>query len=260
MKALFAICTLFCFLSLPSLVAAHPKHGKHYHRHTHSSSVVVSRHSRRKVVLSSASSSSRTHRHNELENEEIFTPLSVGLRLSGVGMEGHTLFLSDFENPAMAGLGAHLRTQIADGLSLQLSADALIGQKKSYTQIQIPIALSVLYHFLPHSRLQPYLLAGTGIQMTQLRYLDGAFKHNFNEALGQVGAGLELWLTKKLSFGTDVRLLGFYKDLGSRSEIASSCEGSAASQSGFCSKISSIDTNDHFNGGIQFMAGFSYRF
>lgn len=196
----------------------------------------------------------------EPEPEDRFNYLSIGARVTGLGMEGHKLHLSDLENPVMGGAGVQLRSRFDDYFGIELAADFLGGSTEDFTQFQVPITLSVLFYPFPNSRIQPYLLAGGGVQFTQLDYFGGEFEYNLTEVVGQLGVGVDLWLTDRLALNADVRFLGAYKNLGSRAEISAACYASASSGSGICAGINSLDVNDRFNGGIQFLAGVSYAF
>ncbi len=188
--------------------------------------------------------------------------LGIGIRLSGTGLDGAKLGLSDLENPAMAGFGLQLRSRVAEHWGLELSADYLLAAENDtgFAQTTVPVMLSAIFNVLPNSPINPYVLAGAGIHFTNLSYLDGQFEHRILEVAGQLGAGVEVRLGESLGLHADLRVLSVYKNLGSVTEVSSGCLSSNAGETGFCNGLSNLDPNDKFNIGAQFQAGATFYF
>lgn len=207
---------------------------------------VVRRKKRRRVV------------HEEPRDD--YQLLGVGLRLSTATLEGNKLGLSDNENPTMGGIGVQLRSRFDKNLGLELAFDALTGGGDDYTQSTFPITLSLTYHFLPESRLQPYVLAGGGVTFTRLSYLDGAYAIDSAELTGQLGGGLEIFLSRSLSLHADLRGQTVLKNLDEQAVIRQDCLTRTGGMQGFCDGIHRADPNDKANLGIQLQVGASLYF
>jgi opacity protein-like surface antigen len=174
--------------------------------------------------------------------------LAVGLRPSAILLDGEKLALSRFENPTLGGLGVVLRGDVSPSFSLELGFDYLVGARGDFRQRTMPLMLSGVFHFFPEARLNPYVLAGAGVHITELSYGNGAAIHELWEVAGQAGAGVRVKLTDALELFGDVRGLGVYKNL---SDV----------RYGDCSYgACGADPNDRWNLGAQFSAGLAYRF
>lgn len=175
--------------------------------------------------------------------------LAVGIRPSAVLLEGQKLALSRLENPTMGGLGLVVRADVSPSFSLELGFDYLVGGEGDFRQRTMPLMLSGMFYFFPEARLNPYVLAGAGVHITELSYRNGADLHELWEVAGQIGGGVRVRLTDALELFGDVRGLGVYKNLSAVSY--SDCGY------GGCGPV---DPNDRFNLGAQFSAGLAYRF
>jgi hypothetical protein len=251
MKAMIGWITLALFLA-PLTASAHSRGYVHAHRggprvvvKTAPTTVIVRTPRKRRVVVQESTP--------EIET----SPLSIGIRATGLGLEGSTLHLSDLENPVMGGLGVQLRTMLDEHWGLELAADFIGGGDERFSQVQVPLTMSAIFHILPESPIRPYALAGVGVQFTEMSYEDGAFIRSVTEGVGQIGMGVDVKLSKRLAFNADVRALGVLRDMGSRALITQDCADSIGGSSGVCSDIR---TDDPFNAGIQFLAGVSYTF
>ncbi len=251
MKSMIGWITLALCL-IPLGASAHSRGHVHVHRggprvvvKTAPTTVVVRSPRKRRVVV------------RESAPELTTSPLSIGIRATGVGIEGSTLHLSDLENPVMGGLGIQLRTMLDEHWGLEIAADFIGGGDDRFSQVQVPLTMSALFHVLPESPIRPYALAGVGVQFTEMSYEDGAFIRSVTEGVGQVGVGVDVKLSDRLAFNADVRGLGVLRDMGSRALITEDCANSIGSASGICSDIR---TDDQFNAGVQFLAGVSYTF
>jgi len=240
------------FCLIPLTASAHSRGFGHVHRggpriivKTEPTTVVVRSPRKRRVVV----------RENVQTVEA--SPLSIGIRATGLGLEGSTLHLSDLENPIMGGFGVQVRTMLDEHWGLEIAADFIGGGDDRFTQFQMPLTMSALFHVLPGSSIRPYALAGVGVQLTEMNYESGAFVRSVTEGVGQIGAGVEVKLSDRLAFNADVRGLGVLRDMGSRAQLTEECANSIGSSSGICSDIR---TDDPFNAGIQFLAGVSYTF
>ena len=189
--------------------------------------------------------------------------LGVGLRISGTGLEGSKLGLSDMENPAMFGFGLQLRSHVSHHWGLELSADWLHGsdEEQGFSQTTVPVMLSALLFLFPDSAINPYGLFGGGVHFTTLSYDDGAFEHHILEVAGQLGFGVQVKLGDSFAIHGDLRFLSVYKNLGNTTQISNEClQSKAGGQKGFCPNLQSMDPEDKFNVGAQFQAGATYFF
>ena len=109
MKRILLSLVLICTFLVPVVVSAHPGHGPH--SHVKKRVIVKKRRPIRKrvIVHQPAPQTVVVHRRPARrvlvsETTSEISPLSVGLRVTGVGVEGLKLHLSDLENPVMCGL------------------------------------------------------------------------------------------------------------------------------------------------------------
>ncbi|TNF29510.1 MAG: porin family protein [Deltaproteobacteria bacterium] len=186
----------------------------------------------------------------------------VGLRLSGATVDGEKVGLSTAENPAMGGIGVQFRTRFGDdqALGLELAADVINGSGNNFDQRTIPVMASLTYHLFPTSRLQPYGIAGVGVHFTRLAYLDGQYNIDLTELAGQLGAGVEFFLTKNIAINADIRAQTIFKNLDTQEKIRTDCLYQVGSMTGFCDNIHSADPNDKVNLGVQLQAGATWYF
>ncbi len=180
----------------------------------------------------------------------------LGIRLSGVSVEGQKLNLSSMENPTMGGFGIQFRTQLSRHWGLEVSGDWLIGKSGDFTQTTVPIMLSGMFHFIPEGRFRLYGLFGAGVHLTKLEYQYG-FRHDLVELAGQLGAGAEFRFSRHFGINADLRFLGLYKNVDSETTIFQECMSTSGGQSGFCN---GINRDDKFNVGAQFMVGATFYF
>ena len=173
--------------------------------------------------------------------------LAVGVRPSAILLEGQKLALSRLENPAMGGLGVFVRGDLSASFGLELGFDFLVGGEGDFRQRTLPLMLSGVYRLFPQSRLNPYVLAGVGVHITELSYGHGAEVHELWEPAGQLGGGVRVQLTDALEIFGDVRAVAVYKNLGDETYAA-------------CGYGSCGSPDDRFNLGAQFSAGLAYRF
>lgn len=188
--------------------------------------------------------------------------LGIGIRVSGAALDGTKINLGDFENPVMGGLGIQLRSMVSRHWGLELAADWLQSDDADtgFTQRTFPVMLSAMFFLFPDSAINPYGLAGAGVQFTTLSYMDGQFEHQILEVAGQLGVGVQVKLGEHFALHADIRFLTVYKNLGSATEIANECLSSRAGRTGFCTGLQNLDTEDKFNLGAQFQAGATYYF
>ncbi len=195
--------------------------------------------------------------------------LGLGVRFSGVALEGTKYNVESFENPVMGGAGAMFRSKITPRWGLELSFDYLYGHKESVTQVTMPVMLSALLYLFPESRIQPYGLLGMGVHLTSLQYKDllltssgGSSDAELNlvEIAGQLGAGVEIFLTNAWSLHADLRFVTVYKNLDEHVDLNTGCIQRIGDTRGYCSGVHDIDPDDKFNFGLQFLAGTTYYF
>lgn len=251
---------LAAFVSAPA--SAHPYPAPHRHYHPSHQPVVVMPAPpppRRVVHVYSPPPPPPTYYVEEPARESSYVPFGIGVRVGGAALEGHKLFLSDLENPAMGGVGISLRSRLDEHFGIELAADWMGGSNEDFFQSSIPITFGVLFYLFPESRFQPYGLAAIGVQFTELDYANGAFKYQLTEGIGALGVGVEIALSDHFKLNTDVRFLTVFRGLGSRVEVQDACYGAGASPS-LCSGVSSFDPEDRFNLGIQFLAAANYYF
>lgn len=248
--------TLAALLVAPVMASAddHPWHPPRY-RVIHKRKVVVVHQDRpvrrRKLVVV-----------NPPQQEHPNDMLGIGLRVSGTGLDGQKIGLSDFENPGMVGFGVQLRSKVSEHWGLELSADYLTSTEEDsgFGQTSIPVMLSGMFFLFPDTPINPYALAGAGVNFTKLSYMDGMFEHHILEVAGQLGAGVQVKLGRRFAIHADLRFLTVYKNLGSTTEVSNACLQSKAGTTGYCNGLKNLDPEDKFNIGAQFQAGATYYF
>lgn len=188
--------------------------------------------------------------------------LGFGLHVTGAAVEGDKVGISTAENPGMGGLGLHLRGRFSEAFGIELSADFLEGSADDVdlTQSTLPLMAGLTWHILPTSRFQPYLVAGAGVHFTRLEYFGGDYAIDLTELAGQLGGGLEVFLTENLALHADLRLQSVFKDLDTRERIASDCVRQIGAERGFCDDIHDTDDADKVDLGAQLQLGVSWYF
>jgi len=186
--------------------------------------------------------------------------LGVGLRASTSTLGGVKLGLDSQENPVMGGAGVLLKAKLDQHWGFELSLDALSGAGEDFQQTTVPVMGSLTYNFMPGSRIQPYALAGLGANLTTLEYLDGQYKYNMAEFAGQVGAGVEIFLTPTLSVQGDLRAQTVIKNLDAQGQIREDCLSTAGGQTGFCNGLNNVNINDKLNLGVTAHVGANIYF
>lgn len=181
--------------------------------------------------------------------------VGIGVRVSGIRVDGQKLNLDTVENATMGGVGLQVRGALDAHWSLEASVDWLYSDSGSMQQTTVPLMLSALYTFIPDGPIRPYGLFGAGLHLTALEYANG-FRHDMVELAAQAGFGMDLRLADNFGLQLDLRFLGVYKNLDAEDEIYSDCVMTLGS-SPFCSAVS---TEDKFNLGTQFMVGANWFF
>ncbi len=251
------------------------KHKKHKkvvvrgRRHGHHGPRVVVRpvvRHRRKVVVHSGPPVVETVRHvparrrSVTHRQYVRRPvedrlLGIGVRLSGVTVDGDKLNLASVENPTMGGLGLQIRGKLSRNVGLELATDVLYGQTDVMDQTTVPITLSAMYYLIPRGKFKLYGVLGGGVHLTKLEYHTG-FRHDLVEIAGQAGAGMELRLSQDFGISADLRFIGLYKNIESESSIESKCMG----LSGATINCGGVKQTEKFNAGAQFMVGANMYF
>lgn len=188
--------------------------------------------------------------------------LGVGLHLTGASVEGEKVGISTAENPSMGGIGFHLRGRFSESFGLELSADFLTGSADDMdlTQSTIPLMAGLTWHILPTSRFQPYVIAGAGVHFTRLEYFGGDYDIDITELAGQLGGGVEVFLTENLALHADLRFETVFKNLDTQEKIATDCISQVGTQSGFCDNIHFTDREDKVDLGVALSVGASWYF
>lgn len=188
--------------------------------------------------------------------------LALGLHVTGAAVEGDKVGISTAENPGMGGLGFHLRGRFTEAFGIELAADFLEGSADDVdlTQSTIPVIAGLTWHILPTSRFQPYLVGGMGVHFTRLEYFGGDYAIDLTELAGQLGGGLEVFLTENLALHADIRVQSVFKNLDTREQIARDCVRQIGSESGFCDDIHSTSDGDKVDIGAQLQLGVSWYF
>lgn len=181
--------------------------------------------------------------------------LGIGVRLSGVAVDGDKLNLGAVENPTMGGFGLQIRGKVSPNVGLELATDVLYGQTDIMDQTTVPITLSAMYYLVPRGKFRLYGLLGGGVHLTKLEYHNG-FRHDLVEIAGQAGGGMELRFSQDFGLSADLRFIGLYKNIESESSIESKCMG----LSGATINCSGVKQADKFNAGAQFMVGANMYF
>ena len=179
--------------------------------------------------------------------------LGLGIRGVGIALDGYKLHLSDLENPVMGGVGVHFRSKFTRHWGLEIAVDYLRGEGQDFVQWSVPVSMSALVYFLPDSRINPYALFGGGIHFTSMEYDGGRYTHDIVEFAGHLGGGVQIRIVDSFAIHADLRFLGIYKNLGDEVSVRDDCQG-------YCDGLSSLNTNDRFNIGLQFQAGATYFF
>ncbi len=186
--------------------------------------------------------------------------LGVGLRLSSASIEGSKAGLSADENPTMGGIGLQVRSRFDRHLGLELSIDSLGGSGEDFEQSTVPVMAALTYHLFPESRLQPYVLGGLGVHFTRLSYLEGKYAIDSADLAGQLGGGLELFLSRSLSLHADLRGQTIFNNLDSQERVREDCLAQVGNLQGFCDGIQRADAEDKMNLGLQLQAGATLYF
>jgi opacity protein-like surface antigen len=188
--------------------------------------------------------------------------LGVGIHGSGVATEGEKVGISAAENPAMGGIGLHVRGRFSESFGLELSADFLSGSSDdgNLEQSSIPLMAGLTWHILPDTRFQPYLIGGVGVHFTRLEYFGGDYAIDVTELAGQLGGGVEFFITENLALHADLRFQTVFKNLDTKEKIARDCIAQVGTQSGFCNNIHFTDGEDKVDFGVQLQAGVSWYF
>ena len=168
--------------------------------------------------------------------------------------------LDSQENPVMGGAGILLKAKLDHNWGFELSLDAMTGAGKDFQQTTVPVMGSLTYNFMPGARIQPYALAGLGANLTTLEYLDGKYKANIAEFAGQVGAGVEIFLTPTMSIQGDLRAQTVIKNLETQGQIREDCLSSAGGKTGFCDGLNTVNTSDKLNLGVTAHVGANLYF
>ncbi|MFH1529663.1 MAG: porin family protein [Pseudomonadota bacterium] len=202
----------------------------------------------------------RRERRTVVRDTDETQRLGVALRVVAATVQGEMLNLATVENPTMGGLGIQFRGKVSEHWGLELGLDWLRGgDGTEVVQTTFPLMLSAYYQFFPGSRFRPHVLAGLGAHFTKLEYA-GGFRYDTVQFAGQLGAGLEIKITDWFGLTADARLLGLFKNLGSQSSIERECIQTIGGKAGYCNGLSTLDTNDQWNIGAQFMAGATIYF
>ena len=223
----------------------------------HSSPVVVHHVTTVKKKRRRVSEGRHYRRHVSRPHEE--SMLGVGLRLSGVTVDGQKLNLATVENPTMWGAGLQLRGKVSPNVGLELAADVISGRAAEMNQTTVPLMLSMMYYVVPNGKMRLFGMLGGGVHLTKLEY-DQGFRHDLVEIAGQAGGGLELRLSRDFAITSDLRFLGVYSNVGSTTTVQNDCVQSVGNQAGFCNGLSSLNADDKFSMGAQFMVGANMYF
>ncbi len=184
----------------------------------------------------------------------------------GVGLRaGARLDLGSEEIMTLGGAGLTLNARFTRHWGLELSADFQAGEFENadgapFSQLTVPVMAGVTYHFMPNSRFQPFVVAGAGVHFTSLDYLNGRYKYDLTEAVAQVGAGAELFVTRWLSLKADLRFQTVFHDIDQQARIRDDCLRSQGGMTGFCNGINTADPNDKVDLGLTFNLGANVYF
>jgi len=181
--------------------------------------------------------------------------VGLGVRVSGVQVDGQKLNLDTVENATMGGIGLQVRGALDEHWSLEASVDWLYSDTGTVQQTTVPLMVSALYSFIPSGVFRPYGLFGAGIHLTALEYNVG-YRYDMVELAAQAGFGIDLRLAENFGLQFDLRFLGIFKNLDDEQDIYTDCYYSMGAGP-FCSGVS---TEDKFNLGTQFMVGANWYF
>lgn len=256
---------LMCLFSAPTVLADTPSESEHLNIHDEEAHPRRYRVVRRRRVVRVRRPPAPRPRQVVAVEEVVAQPkalLGVGIRISGIALDGTKLSLEDIENPVMGGVGLHFRSKLSRRWGLELSFDYLRRDDDSarYTQETMPLMLSAMFHVFPDSPIDLYGVAGVGVHFTNLTYLDGLFEHHALELAGQLGAGVQVRFGDHFAIYADVRFVTVYKNLDTTNQVADACLSSQAGATGYCTGLIALDPQDKWNIGAQFQAGATYYF
>jgi OOP family OmpA-OmpF porin len=79
----------------------------------------------------------------------------------------------------------------------------------------IPIGLTGQYYFIPESNVQPYLLAGVGVDIASVENVNSGDSYAVKDFTGKAGAGFNFWIGEKLTFDLGFRFSYLLANLSS---------------------------------------------
>jgi len=196
--------------------------------------------------------------HRRKRSPVLAPSLSVGVRLSTVTAAGPPGELSDAIAPVLTGAGFQLRGRLTPHLGTEFTLDTLWSEGREMVQTSTPLMLAVSYHLAPHRRIQPYGLVGAGVHVTNLSFPPARFHKDAVEFAMQVGAGLEVFLSRALSLHADLRGYGVVIDPQVRGPMEAQCMEATSDPS--CGRLDSPDIGDKVTPGVHLSLGASFHF
>lgn len=196
---------------------------------------------------------------------------SFGVRLLGEAMKDDKLHLGDVdEHPWLGGIGLQMRNRLSSHISLEVALDYVTGQSNpgtvvlaagdsktlpdTFRQTSVPLSVSLLGHLFRDAVLDPYVLAGVGVQWTSLDYADSVFQTSLTETFGQLGVGIQLWLGRRAAVHVDLRSLAVLQNFGATTDLVAECRNTS-----YCTGTDRVPKpEDKVNFGLQGTAGLTF--
>lgn len=181
----------------------------------------------RKARVRTSSSSSCAYGGCPMQSRQWQSEWGINARIEGVGFGGdRNSDMAASRDAGMGGFGLSLRYRPWARFALDAGFDVIGGTDfNGFERVEIPFAVNGIFYFNPRSRSQFYVIGGVNWSRASVRSdnpspmlapaKDGnGFSADYKYFGGQLGAGLEFRLSKRLAFNVDV--MGFVR---SRTDI-----------------------------------------
>lgn len=118
-----------------------------------------------------------------------------------MGLGGNFEVKYGLSNSLVLGLSAGYWYSYDDTLSADDQSFKLNKKDEASTKLTvIPIGLTGQYYFIPESNIQPYLVAGLGIDIATYEDLMANEKYSSTDLNGKIGAGINFWIGESFAF------------------------------------------------------------
>lgn len=118
-----------------------------------------------------------------------------------MGLGGNLELKYGFTKSIVMGLSGGYWYTYNDSTPAEDQSFKLFKKEGANTKLKvIPIGLTGQIYFLPESNVQPYLLAGIGLDLVSIEDLDSSKTFSSKDFNGKIGAGFNFWIGDKLTF------------------------------------------------------------